>query len=153
MIQRIQSFYLVLSSLCLAAMYYFSMAKIDDRIDFKIYGLWENDTKINLTPWDDLPFSIIGAALIMFNFVIIFLFKNRKTQLILGRLQYFLILGFVVLLYITLNKTIEHLGLDETSIAHWGGIYLPIAALVFNFLSNRAIKKDEELVNSLDRLR
>ena len=33
------------------------------------------------------------------------------------------------------------------------GTFLPVAALPFVFLANRGIKKDEELVKSLDRLR
>jgi hypothetical protein len=33
------------------------------------------------------------------------------------------------------------------------GMYLPVIALAFTFLANRGIKKDEDLVKSVDRLR
>jgi len=33
------------------------------------------------------------------------------------------------------------------------GIYLPLIALVFMVMANRAIKRDEKLVRSADRLR
>ena len=33
------------------------------------------------------------------------------------------------------------------------GFYFPVAALAFQFLANRGIKKDEALVRSVERLR
>jgi ABC-type polysaccharide transport system permease subunit len=42
----------------------------------------------------------------------------------------------------------------ETAVSEKGiGIYLPIISIVLLALANKAIKKDEELVKSVDRLR
>ena len=42
----------------------------------------------------------------------------------------------------------------ETSVSEKGiGMFLPIVAIVFLVLANKAIKKDEDLVKSADRLR
>jgi hypothetical protein len=83
---------------------------------------------------------------------IVTMFKNRKLQLILGRLSYLLILGYFVLLYWWTDQ-IAGILVPGSEAAYGAGIYFPVAALAFVFLANRAIKKDEDLVKSLDRLR
>ena len=77
------------------------------------------------------------------------MFKNRKSQFVMGRLN--IILNFILLglfVYRSLNLS------GETTVSEKGiGILLPIFSIVFLVLANKAIKKDEELVKSVDRLR
>ncbi len=77
------------------------------------------------------------------------MFKNRKSQFVLGRLN--IILNFILLglfVYQSLNLS------GETNVSEKGiGILLPIFSIVFIALANKAIKKDEDLVKSVDRLR
>jgi len=76
--------------------------------------------------------------------VTIFLFKNRKLQFVLNRL---ILLGIFV--YRMLNLSGEMENISEKGI----GVILPIISIVLLVLANRAIKKDEDLVKSVDRLR
>ncbi len=88
----------------------------------------------------------VSAVLAM---IAILLFKNRKNQFVLNRLNMILnlfLLGFFV--YRSLNLS------GETSVSEKGiGMLIPVFSIVFLVLANRAIKKDEDLVKSVDRLR
>lgn len=81
--------------------------------------------------------------------VAIFQFKNRQNQFVLNRvailIQFFL-LGFFV--YRALSVPGEGLT-SEKGI----GAFVPIVSIVLLALANRAIKKDEDLVKSVDRIR
>ena len=77
------------------------------------------------------------------------MYKNRKSQFMLGRLN--IILNFILLglfVYLSLNLS------GETLVSEKGiGMLLPIISIVLLVLANKAIKKDEDLVKSVDRLR
>ena len=81
--------------------------------------------------------------------VAILQFKNRQNQFVLNRvailIQFFL-LGFFV--YRALSVPGEGFT-SEKGI----GAFVPIVSVVLLALANRAIKKDEDLVKSVDRIR
>lgn len=136
MLQRIQTVYLLLASI------------ISGGLSF-VFGLWENAKNILITVLDR-PIIMGGfVASAVLSLVTIFLFKNRKSQFVLGRLNIILnliLLGFFV--YLSLNLS------GETVVSEKGiGMLLPIFSIVFLVLANKAIKKDEDLVKSVDRLR
>ena len=79
----------------------------------------------------------------------VFKFKQRLHQFVLNRLS--IILNFVlvgVFAYQSLNLP------GEASASQKGiGVLLPIISIVLLVLANKAIKRDEDLVKSVDRLR
>ncbi len=78
----------------------------------------------------------------------IFLFKNRKKQMLLCKVAVgALLLELVLAVFVFFLKYSEGL-----SWVNWGGI-LPIGATVLVYLAHRAIYRDEQLVRSADRLR
>lgn len=76
-------------------------------------------------------------------------FKKRQLQFVLNRLNIisnFILLGVFVYRSLTLS--------GETLVSEKGiGVLLPIISIVFLVLANKAIKRDEDLVKSVDRLR
>lgn len=96
-----------------------------------------------------LMISLLFAASSLLAFISIFLFKNRKLQFVLGRVN--ILLNFVlvgVFVYGSLNLP------GETSFSEKGiEMLLPIISIVFLVMANKAIKKDEDLVKSVDRFR
>ncbi len=77
-------------------------------------------------------------------------YKKRQHQFVIGRLN--IILNLILLglfVYRSLNVSGETLAVSEKGI----GMFLPIVAIVLLVLANKAIKKDEDLVKSVDRLR
>jgi ABC-type polysaccharide transport system permease subunit len=85
----------------------------------------------------------------MLTIVSIISFKKRQNQFVMNRLN--IILNLILLglfVYRSLNLS------GETVVSEKGiGMFLPIVAIVLLVLANKAIKKDEDLVKSVDRLR
>lgn len=136
MIQRIQTIYLLISFIVSAVLPFF----------FPIWILDEN-TSLYFT---DSTFSMVFFGCIsLLSLISIFSFKKRQNQFVLNRLNIilnFILLGFFV--YRTLNFP------GETEVSENGiGIILPAISIVALVLANKAIKKDEDLVKSVDRLR
>ncbi len=136
MIQRIQSIYLII------------VALLGGVAPFLAY-LWLDSDGAEFFAKNELWISIafyISAVLAM---IAIFLFKKRQNQFVINRLNIILnlfLLGFFV--YRSLNLS------GETLVSEKGiGMLIPVFSIVFLVLANRAIKKDEDLVKSVDRLR
>ena len=93
-----------------------------------------------------LVLFLISALLAIMAIV---LFKNRKLQFVLNRLNIIFnltLLGVFVYRLLTLS--------GEAQVSEKGiGMFLPIISIVFLVMANKAIKKDEDLVKSVDRLR
>ena len=144
MIQRIQSLYLLLAAL------------VSGGLIFILY-LWTNQSgndiyAINSIGEDNLLLKSTGILFILssvLSFISIFLFKNRKTQIVINRLNIvlnFFLLGIIVYLLLTLS--------GEAVVSKKGiGSFLPLIVILFLVLANKAIIKDEKLVKSVDRLR
>ncbi|WP_309609131.1 DUF4293 family protein [Flavobacterium sp.] len=136
MIQRIQSIYLFLCMVTTGALPF-------------LFSLWTLEN-------GDIYFFMSSMVYVIFfglstssSILSILNFKKRKQQFVLNRLN--IILNLILLglfVYRTLNLS------GETLVSKNGiGIYLPILAILLLVLANRAIKKDEDLVKSVDRLR
>lgn len=136
MIQRIQTLYLILAAGVSAGLIFvFHLWTNTD--DFKVFAL-DNDIYISM---------FIGSALL--SLISIFNYKHRKSQFVMGRLN--IILNFVLLgIFVYQSQNL----FGETNVSEKGiGILLPIFSIVCLVLANKAIKKDEDLVKSVDRLR
>ncbi|MEH6705352.1 MAG: DUF4293 domain-containing protein [Galbibacter orientalis] len=136
MLQRIQSIYL------------FLVVIISGVLPFWVY-LWTDNAGEAVYAESDILYSALFIASAILAFITIFLFKKRKNQFVLNRLNMILnlfLLGFFVYRSLVLS--------GETNVSEKGiGMLLPIISIVFLVLANRAIKKDEDLVKSVDRLR
>jgi hypothetical protein len=136
MIQRIQSVYLLLAAGISAGLIY-------------VFHLWITSEGVKTFAKDELLFFGLFLGSAALSLLSIFMFKNRKLQFVLGRLN--IILNFILLgllVYQSLNVSGEAL-VSEKGI----GIFIPILSIVLLALANKAIKKDEDLVKSVDRLR
>jgi hypothetical protein len=103
--------------------------------------------------WSDYLFSAVFGASSLFALITIFLYKNRKVQV---KFTYTLIfLAIVFLLFgswILYKNFAESMCLDALDYAPFF-IVSALVMLIFAPLALRAIKKDEKLVRSLDRIR
>lgn len=92
---------------------------------------------------------VLFMASSLLTLITIFQFKKRQLQFVLGRLT--ILINFIlvgILVYFAQNLSGE-MQVSEKGI----GLLIPIFTIVFVALANKAIKKDEELVKSVDRLR
>ncbi|MBZ0243315.1 MAG: DUF4293 domain-containing protein, partial [Bacteroidales bacterium] len=98
-----------------------------------------------------LPLTILAAISVILPFMIIFMYKNLNGQLRLIRLSILFNLVLIGLIFFFYVAQIELVTVSEAS--YDKGIFLPLIALVFLFLSLRGVRKDIKLIRSADRLR
>jgi len=96
------------------------------------------------------PYYIPIFASLGLSILAIAKYKDRKKQLLFGKINYLAILLSIVFIMMDVTFIAEQLSVQEN---FYIGAFLPVATLPFIFLANRAIKKDEKLIKSLDRLR
>ena len=144
MIQRIQSVYLLLAAVLSGGLIF--LVNLWSTINNSI--VWVTD----MFTFDSLlakvvPVSFFLSAIV--SFVAIFLFKNRKLQFVVGRLN---ILTNLILLSLLIYLSLTLPG--EAAVSEKGiGMFIPVIVILVLVLANKAIKKDEDLVKSVDRLR
>jgi peptidoglycan/LPS O-acetylase OafA/YrhL len=117
-----------------------------------VFELWtlktDNQATAVFITTSALYLSLFGLVTLL-TIISIFSFKKRQNQFVLNRLTMifnFILLGFFV--YRSLNLP------GETMVSEKGiGMFLPAISIVLLVLANKAIKKDEDLVKSVDRLR
>ncbi len=136
MIQRIQTLYLLVAVVISAGLIF-------------VFDLYTDNNQTLVYAKDNYTYLALFLGSALLSLISIFRYKNRKSQFVLGRLN--IILNFILLgvfVYQSLNVS------GETEVSEKGiGIILPIFSIVFLALANKAIKKDEDLVKSVDRLR
>ena len=158
MIQRIQTIYLSLAIIALALLCFFPMASFFSEMAYLKFYL--TGVK-NMAPDGAVPMSIayvsplfLGALVIaILAGMTISLYKNRSKQIQLTNIAVMLNILFILAVLFVYIPLIERRTGIKPDYASSIGIYLPIVSLMFLVLANRAIKRDEKLVRSSDRLR
>jgi len=126
MIQRIQNLYLLI--ICLVNLIYFILT-VNGFHTFPDFTLFN---------FIDLPFYFAPTFTLLI--ISLFFYKNRKKQLLCNRVNIFFNL---LLLIFSLDQliTINHL------------YFIIISNLFFLMKANKGIKNDEEIINSIGRIR
>ena len=92
---------------------------------------------------------IILVGVILLSFISIFSFRKRQNQFVINRIN---ILCNLILLGVFSWRMLHSSG--ESLLSEKGvQLVVPIISIVFLYLANLAIHRDEELVKSADRLR
>ncbi len=163
MIQRKQSLFLALAAVCVGLMFLFpiasyTMASADDgstgSLVFGALGVTMNGQTPLFAPDPIVPIYAVAAVAVAILLFIIFLYKQRARQLRFSNFAYMLLLGLFAAVFMaehSLGSLMEAKGGSQGS--YGVSYFLPLVALVFVFLAVRAIKADEALVKSADRLR
>ncbi|MDV6166852.1 DUF4293 domain-containing protein [Flavobacterium sp. DG1-102-2] len=140
MLQRIQTVYLLIAFIASGVLPF-------------VFPLWVSGNGENYYFIRDLAFVMLFAFSTTLSVVGILTYKKRKNQFVMGRLNIILnliLIGlFVFRLFNLSGETDPEKVVSEKGI----GVILPIVSIVFLSLANKAIKKDEDLVKSVDRLR
>ena len=153
MIQRIQTLFFLFVFVCLGAMTQMPIASFGDSVIWTTSGILGLDSGQSAS--GVLPFPIQGIiiGLMALTLFILFSYKNRKRQLALGKLNFLLILGLIVIIYLSIDRISDELGTGLKSVDYGLSTYLPIVSLGFHLMANRGVKRDEDLIRSVGRLR
>ncbi len=138
MIQRIQTIYLILTFLVTGVLLFF-------------IPLWTLNNGKAFYFMQDQVYTILLGLSTMLTIISIISYKKRQNQFVMGRLNIILNL---ILLGLFVYRSLNLSGETVNAVSEKGiGMFLPIVAIVLLVLANKAIKKDEDLVKSVDRLR
>ena len=129
MIQRIQTVFLLFNFFYLLIIYLF--------FDLKFFAVTIFYHKILI--------EIYIISCLIITSISILLFKKRFAQLFSNKIQIFLHVIYSLII------TIEFFVAE--SFNSFTKLLIPILCLIFIFLANKFIKKDEDLIKSIDRIR
>ena len=159
MLQRIQTIYILILTVLLFIAPFFSFTQFnleEGNILFLATGM-----KGDITILDSFVFPnyVITGYLVSVSFSILMLvnYKKRSRQMRYGKLLYLII--SITLCYMLIESyNLKNLIDSLENVVFVGqtfhiGFFLLVSSFPFLFLANRSIKKDEDLVKSLDRLR
>ena len=144
MIQRIQSLWLLLAAISIALLF-----------KFPYYSAFIGTSTApeELTAGKSLQLFILAVVLGVLSLVVIFLYKHRTNQ---KRLIWLGILAAVLFIALMYFKTEDLIGANPNAISHETyklGAIFPVLYIIFMIMAFTAIRKDEKLIKSVDRLR
>ncbi len=137
MLQRIQTIYLTIVLLASGLAPFF-------------LSLWVTNNGKSFFFMQNMVYATLFGLATSLSLLSIISYNKRQNQFVINRLN--MILNLILLglfVYRSLNLSGETPLVSEKGI----GMFLPIVSIVFLVLGNKAIKKDEDLVKSVDRLR
>ena len=167
MLQRVQTIFMSIAAIAMMSMLFFPLWEKSDskfeaeKREYAIMNSFtlryeQHDTKsgeIDLLGSQStilLSFGAgLGALVMLFS---ISRYKNRMPQVKLNALFSLITAGTLMGSYYFISKA-NALFDPQVQGTFLIGFYLPIAAMLNNFLANRFIRKDEQLVRSADRIR
>ncbi len=161
MIQRVQTLYLIIAVILWSILFFFPILTFEGGgnsliISVSSAELSRGDGSGLENPFSYLPMIVLAMAITITS-VAVFLYGKRKIQVFVSLMGMFLGLLFLILLGIEgFNGSKEFLAEYpqlEISAFRSLGLMIPVASLLFILAAVRGIRKDEELVKSLDRIR
>ena len=131
MIQRIQSIYLLVAAISMSL------------ISFKVTVYTLNETLFMAQ--DDTKMFILTIVGAIFSLLGLFMFKNRKFQMKLIRLTVLIQMIIGVRIFMLFNKF--------EVVLNNSFLFLMAFTLIALIMAYRGVKKDDDLVRSIDRIR
>lgn len=150
MIQRIQTVWLLIAALLSMLLFYFDIVTItysstgsEVNQSFTLLGMGMTGYML----------AALAAVLVILPLVAIFMFKKRTKQVLVTILVLVLNFGFVAFSIMSIDSfTSDHKSAVSES-SYGLAAFVPIVTVIFLFMAIKAIRKDEKLVKSVDRLR
>ena len=94
-----------------------------------------------------LPLMILLIIIAAFNFIVIFLYKNRALQMKMSIFNLVFTIGLCALIFFHLIR------ITASEMSYSWGLVLPVVCIILIILAYLGVKKDDKLVKSLDRIR
>ena len=180
MIQRIQSFWLVLAACCIAlcfmfpiAQYRFDLPETGQQVEAQLDLLAKSNPEMmnqilggepvvkysqRDSGFQTWPVMALAALVGVAALVCIFLYRNRVRQMRLVAVTFLLNVVYVFLIFFWAvdaysRNLMQYFHVDSQQVTWYVGAYAPIVSIVLLVLAHRGIKRDEAKVRAADRLR
>jgi len=155
MIQRIQTVYLFLVLVFTLLFLFFPLGSLEIGATSYVIKTW------GVSPVSEQILGdynkVLGVISMILAFVVMILtvyitlqYKNRLLQIKLGKINILIHMVMVVTAFFYIDSIKK--GLEEF-FSYGVSIIFPLLSMILILMANRAIKRDEELVRSADRLR
>ena len=155
MLQRVQSIYLLLASLAMFALFLFPLVHnvyVDGKpLTIMVTGVFQDINGQHTHTQFFMGITIATAIIGLIPLIIIFLYKNRKQQIALCYSALLVIVGYSFWLSQMAKGVMGSIQIDTRNFGI--GLFLSSFSMLLLLLAIRAIKADEKLVKSADRLR
>lgn len=156
MLQRVQTIWLFFATVALFALFLFPCVQVLGDLhgsakSIKVSGIYEN---INGQIVQTEGFTLLTIATVivaLLPFVAIFMYQNRKRQIVICYVALILILIHSFWLVQVVKKAIHPLILEMDN--YGLGLILPSLSILLVILAIKGIRRDEKLIRSADRLR
>lgn len=153
MLQRIQTLYLLVSLALVVLLLFSPVAEIladnNKLLVFKSTGLYEVESGKMIIK--TIPVIILISVIILLYIVSIMAFKRRVLQARICMLNILLLFGLIGLAYYYLSFIFRKTEPLESSL-RLAALY-PVICIILTFLAYRNIRKDEQIVKSIDKIR
>ena len=152
MIQRVQTLYLLGASILLGLMLKLPIASF--LIEGEKYNLLSNAfvSSLNATNiiFNTYPLAILIFVSAMIAFIAIFFFKKRKLQMRIVLFDIVITLGIYVLIY---YYYLQASAVKELVYVFNYPVLFPLISAFLMFMAFRGIRRDEMIIQSLNRIR
>jgi hypothetical protein len=147
MIQRIQTLFILLSTMLLAFLFTLPFAEIaagGKLYLFNIKGIINSGEVVH----DGLPITVFTGIIVLLHVLAMFLYKKRILQMRILIFAILLMLGLFGMFYFFTYYSFQSAGVSFNI-----AVVFPLIAIILDYLAIRNIGKDEALVRSIDRIR
>ena len=152
MIQRIQTVFLVVSLCFLIPMFFSPIAELmieSGEIQyFSLVGFYQTEAGAVHSINCHYLVMILGIVICALSLIAIFMYHKRTLQIRLCLYNIFLLVGLmgVVLFVLYVGQNIQSISFNVP-------VVFPVISIILHYLALRGIRKDEQMVQSLNRLR
>jgi Domain of unknown function (DUF4293) len=152
--QRIQTVFLAMVVICMAVALFLPIGVFSDAAgnSHQLYPIHYTIVSNGVRTSTYFPYaitSVLMVAVATLAVISITKFENRITQIKIGTLNSLLLAGVMISVVVFLNPLARTYPGGKNGLV----LYIAFAAVAFNWLSLRFIRRDEKLVRDSDRLR
>lgn len=151
MIQRKQSIFLLLAAVPMFIMYKMPIATfVAGSSVYKLLACHIQNSETGEALISVVPMAVLPLLSAVLSLISIFKYNNRKLQMQIGKVNSLVLLALIAVQVIYFFRIQTMLSVNGTP---GFSAIIPLIVLVLVLMANRAIKKDDDLVKSADRIR
>lgn len=162
MIQRRQTIYMLLSAIISALLFFMPLASFNDGVNvmkFTIFGIENPIDTLTISQSYTWPLIALAVLMTILPFYTLLRYKKRQHQVRMCQLDLLVNVVFIGVVFLYYEADIQQViaavegDTYQLEVAYFIGMAIPLVSLVLEILAIRGIKKDIELLKSIDRLR
>ena len=157
MIQRIQTIWLLATTIVLLGLFVFPYVSYIDLVGLgkkiSVFGIYSSVNNEAVKEGSFLLQAIATGLIALFPLFIIFQFRNRKRQIAFIFVEMALIVLLGVWMWATANSTLSAINQSVQAGNIGVGFFILPVAIILLSMAIGGIRKDEKLIKSADRLR